>query len=58
VKNVITKLWKLDVKTNYYCICENYPIWKSNDFGKKLIFNTLVDYHQPIYQPRKLIEFS
>jgi hypothetical protein len=34
MKILVTKLWKLDVKTDYYCIYENCPIWELGEFGK------------------------
>jgi hypothetical protein len=53
---LIRDLWKLDVKTDYYCICENCPIQELNEFEKIKILDTLVNSHQPIYF-RKLIGF-
>jgi len=38
VKILITELWKLDVKIDYYCICKDYPIRKLGEFGKFKFF--------------------
>jgi hypothetical protein len=31
---LIIELWKLDMKTNCYSICENRPIWESGEFER------------------------
>ncbi len=38
MKFLIIGLWKPDVKTNCYCICENCPIWEPDESLKKLNF--------------------
>jgi hypothetical protein len=56
MENLISKLWKLDVKIDCYCICGNCPIQELNEFEKIKNLDTLVSSHKPIHI-RKLIGF-
>jgi hypothetical protein len=56
MENIISELWKLDVKTDFYYICKNCPIQELNEFEKIKNLDTLVSCHQLI-DIRKLIGF-
>jgi len=42
-----TKLWELNLKTDYYYICKNHPIWEPDEFEKIKNLENLVGSHQP-----------
>jgi len=42
--NLKFKIWKLNMKFDYYHICENCPIWKSAWLIKKI--DTQINYYK------------
>jgi len=50
--NLITGLWKADVRINYCIICENRPIWEPSEFEKLKNLITWMD----LTIPRKKIK--
>jgi hypothetical protein len=54
-----TKLWELDLKTDYYYICKNDPIWEQDEFEKiKNLDNLVGSYQQKKPHIREPIRFS
>ncbi len=47
MKDVITRLWKPELKIDYHCIRKNRPIWEPCEFEKIKNPDTLISFHQP-----------